>query len=68
MALLEEVIMTVQGEWGATIVGIVTDASGECQKAWQLLGHKYPHIVVLDYYGHQVWNIDSDPATYLQYA
>jgi len=62
MALLEEVIMTIQDEWGA----IVTDASGGFQKAQQLLGHKYPHIVVLDCYRHQVWNIETDPATYLQ--
>ena len=68
MVLLEEVIMTVQDEWGAIVVAIVTDASGECRKARRLLGCKYPHIVVLDCYGHQVWNIDSDPATYVQYA
>jgi hypothetical protein len=30
MALLEEVITTVQDEWGAIVVAIVTDASGEC--------------------------------------
>jgi hypothetical protein len=30
IALLEEVITTVQNEWGAIIVAIVTDALGEC--------------------------------------
>ena len=66
MVLLEEVIATVQDKWGAIVVAIVTDASGECREARRLLGRKYPHIVVLDCYGHQVWNIESDPAAYLQ--
>jgi len=38
----------------ASVRGVVTDASGECQKARRLLGLKYPNIVVLDCYGHQV--------------
>ena len=52
--LLEDVISTVQDEWGAVVNAIVTDASGECRKARRLLGLKYPNIVVLDCYGHQV--------------
>ena len=52
--LLEDVISTVQDEWGAVVIAIVTDASGECRKARRLLGLKYPNIVVLDCYGHQV--------------
>ena len=39
---------------GATIVAIVTDASGECQKARCILGAKYPWLIVLDCYSHQV--------------
>ena len=54
MPLLEDVISTVQDEWGAVVIAIVTDASGECQKARRLLGLKYPNIVVLNCYGHQV--------------
>jgi hypothetical protein len=30
MVLLEEVIATVQDDWGAIMVAIVTDALGEC--------------------------------------
>src|ERR1700728_3024066 len=67
MALLEEVIATVQDDWGAIVVAIVTDASGECRKARRLLGRKYPHIVVLDCYRHQVGSIDYDTGTNLQH-
>jgi hypothetical protein len=38
MVQLEDVIATVQDEWGAIIVAIVTDALGECRKARRLLG------------------------------
>ena len=31
--LLEEVIRIVRDEWGAIVIAIVTDASGECRKA-----------------------------------
>ena len=54
LILLEEVIKIVQDEWGTIVVAIVTDASGECRKARRILGLKYPNIVVLDCYGHQV--------------
>jgi hypothetical protein len=57
MSLLEDVIATVQNEWGAIVIAIVTDASGECQKARWLLGLKYPNIVVLDCYGLQVHSL-----------
>jgi len=43
----------VQDEWGAIVIVIVTDASGECRKAQRFLGRKYPYIIVLDCYGHQ---------------
>jgi hypothetical protein len=42
MALLEEVIVTVQDDWGAIVVAIATDVSGKCCKVQWLLGHKYP--------------------------
>lgn len=45
---------SVTGEWGCTIVAIVTDASGECRKSRRDLAQKYPYIVFLDCYGHQV--------------
>lgn len=42
-------------EWAVVIIAIVTDASGEARKACQLLGEKYPWLVVLDCYAHQVF-------------
>jgi hypothetical protein len=57
MSLLEDVIATVQNEWGAIVIAIVTDASGECRKAQWLLGLKYPNIVVLDCYGLHVHSL-----------
>ena len=53
LVLLENVIAMVQDEWGAIVIVIVTDASGECCKAQWFLGRKYPYIIVLDCYGHQ---------------
>lgn len=41
-------------DWAVIIIAIVTDASGEARKARQLLGEKYPWLVVLDCYAHQV--------------
>lgn len=51
---LEAVLATLQNDWGAIIVGLVTDASGESRKARRLFGAKYPQIIVLDCYSHQV--------------
>ncbi|KAH7921716.1 hypothetical protein BV22DRAFT_1018795 [Leucogyrophana mollusca] len=52
--LLEDVLKTVEQEWGGVIVAVVTDASGESRKARRLLGEKHPSLVVLDCYAHQV--------------
>ena len=51
---LEKAINTVWKDYGANVVGVVTDASGECQKACRLLSKEYPDIVFLDCYAHQV--------------
>jgi hypothetical protein len=51
---LEAAMKEVEEKWGAKVVAIVTDASGECQKARRILGQKYPWLVVLDCYSHQV--------------
>ena len=51
---LEAAKTEVEVKWGAIVVAIVTDASGECRKAWQILGLKYPSLEVLDCYAHQV--------------
>ena len=54
LKLLEEVVEEVEKEWGAQVVAVVTDASGESRKARRLFSRKYPHIMVLDCYAHQV--------------
>jgi hypothetical protein len=54
LQVLEEVVHTVEEEWGATVVAVVTDASGESWKACCLFARKYPRIMVLDCYAHQV--------------
>jgi hypothetical protein len=54
MKHLEEVMKTVHDEWGTEVFAVVTDASGESRKAQRLLGVKYPWLVLLDYYAHQV--------------
>ena len=51
---LENAIKTIRGEYGAHVVGVVTDASGECRKARRELSLEYPDIVFLDCYAHQV--------------
>ena len=35
-------------------MGLVTDASGESRKARRLFARKYPFLIVLDCYSHQV--------------
>jgi hypothetical protein len=51
---LEAAMKKVEEKWGAKVVAIVTDASGECRKARWILGQKHPWLVVLDCYSHQV--------------
>ena len=54
MAHLENAIKTVQIDYLAFLVAVVTDASGECRKARRTLALKYPDIIFLDCYAHQV--------------
>ena len=54
---LEKVIHMVRDDYGAYVVGVVTDASGECRKARRLLSTEYPDIVFLDCYAHQVFSL-----------
>ena len=51
---LEKAIDTVRVDYSAYVVGVVTDASGECRKARRLLALEHPDIVFLDCYAHQV--------------
>jgi len=53
-ALLEEAITEVESKWGSQIVAVVTDASGECRRARKDLKAKFPWLIVLDCYSHQV--------------
>ena len=61
IAHLEAAMKEVEEKWGATVVAIVTDASGECRKARRILGAKYPWLIVLDCYSHQVQLICTSP-------
>ena len=52
--LLLSVIEEVQTDWGSKVVAVCSDASGESRKARRLLREKFPHLVTLDCYAHQV--------------
>lgn len=57
LALLEEVVKEIEEKWGSIVVAVVTDASGECRKArWEFV-KKYPWVIVLDCFAHQVRTI-----------
>jgi hypothetical protein len=51
---IDEVYNKLKDEWGVVVVGLVTDASGEARKARRLFARKYPFLIVLDCYSHQV--------------
>jgi hypothetical protein len=54
---LESVIVELREKWGVILVAIVTDASGKCRKARRILAQKYPWLIVLDCYAHQVSSV-----------
>ncbi|EIW73939.1 hypothetical protein CONPUDRAFT_78412 [Coniophora puteana RWD-64-598 SS2] len=54
LRILEEVIKNVNESWVSQVIAVVTDASGESRKARQLLGIKFPSMIVLDCYAHQI--------------
>lgn len=53
---LEKVYNSLQDQttWNTVVGGLVTDASGEARKARRLFSAKYPQVIVLDCYSHQV--------------
>ena len=51
---IEAVYQKLEDDWGAIVIGLVTDASGEARKARRLFASKFPSLVVLDCYSHQV--------------
>lgn len=55
--LLKLILMvknTVEKDWGATVVALTSDASGESSKARRLTVARHHELVVPDCYGHQV--------------
>lgn len=54
LQLVEDAIKEVEETWGSKVVAVVTDASGECRKAQCELVRKYPWLIVLDCFTHQV--------------
>lgn len=57
MKEIEEIYDKLITVWGVIVVGLVTDASGEARKARRLFARKYPSLIVLDCYSHQVSKI-----------
>ncbi|KAF9440522.1 hypothetical protein P691DRAFT_767651 [Macrolepiota fuliginosa MF-IS2] len=53
-------IEKVEKKWNAKVIAFTTDASGESQKAQQLLKEKYPFMVTPDCYAHQINLIVGD--------
>ncbi|PPQ82992.1 hypothetical protein CVT25_005295 [Psilocybe cyanescens] len=51
---LERVYTKLKDEWEVVVTGVVTDASGESRKARRLFAAKYPFLIVLDCYSHQI--------------
>ena len=51
---LEWAMEELTTKWEIALVAIVTDASGECRKAKKILWLKYPSLIILDCYAHQV--------------
>ena len=51
---LENMINTVWDEYRVCVVSVVTNGSGECQKAHCLLSVEHPDVVFLNCYVHQV--------------
>lgn len=54
MVYLENAISAIRTDYLAFPVAVVTDASGECRKARRVLALKYPDMMFLDCYAHQV--------------
>ncbi|TFK24427.1 hypothetical protein FA15DRAFT_592446 [Coprinopsis marcescibilis] len=53
-------------DMGVMVICVTTDASGEAAKARRLFKLRYPHIIVLDCYAHQVSCSDSSLITWLR--
>ena len=51
---LERAMEELMTKWEIALVAIVTDTSGECHKAKKILQLKYPSLIILDCYAHQI--------------
>lgn len=51
---LIEVYHIVEKDWKTNVVAIVTDSSGEAKRARKDFASKFPSVVVLDCFAHQV--------------
>ena len=51
---IEHAFKEIKANWSIQVVGFTSDASGESRKARLKLLQKYPSLVVLDCYAHQV--------------
>jgi hypothetical protein len=54
LELIDVVKSELESDWGVEFVALVTDGSGEAVKARKLFHQKYPHILVLHCFAHQV--------------
>ena len=51
---MEEVMNNLEVNWNIRVVAITLDAGGEALKGCKMACRKYPHLVILDCFGHQV--------------
>ncbi|KAF7776812.1 hypothetical protein Agabi119p4_5205 [Agaricus bisporus var. burnettii] len=60
LKILEGAIETIEKKYKGKVAAVVTDASGECQKAKKDLVAKRPDIIVLNCFAHQINLIVGD--------
>ncbi|KAI0364093.1 hypothetical protein BV20DRAFT_956971 [Pilatotrama ljubarskyi] len=51
---IEKTLQRIREDWQVDVTAFTSDASGELQAARIALLAKYPYLIVLDYYAHQV--------------
>ncbi|TFK17852.1 hypothetical protein FA15DRAFT_604314 [Coprinopsis marcescibilis] len=68
LADLEAAYHKAQNEMKVSVICVVTDASGEAAKARRLFKLKYPHVIVLDCYAHQVCPLFIQVVSFLKYS
>ena len=61
LELLENAKRKAESELGVKVICVVTDSSGEAEKARRLFQAKYPEIIVLPCYSHRVRIVSAIP-------